>query len=155
MDQGGGVAHNSGPCAQAFSVGPSPNLGYFYPVIILWGPSSYEDSPSYYKLLHLCNNRFKGATHFHCVSPQCVSGERCPVSRVLSCRWFCWKGGRRKRHPSRQFFHCLFTDRWATKGNEFGGVGVGGGILGSSHECFVKSPESFRFQVCVFCPQSL
>lgn len=62
------------------------------------------------------------APHLHCGSPQCVSGETWPVSRALSCRWFCWKGGRRKARPSRQFSHCLCTDRWATKGNVLGAL---------------------------------
>lgn len=48
---------------------------------------------------------------------QCVSGQTCPVSNILSCRWFCWKGRRRKKHPPKQFFHCLPIGRWATKGN--------------------------------------
>lgn len=50
-------------------------------------------------------------------SPQCAGGKRCRVQRAPSCRWFCWKGGRRTERPSRRFSRCPLTAPWATKGN--------------------------------------
>lgn len=59
----------------------------------------------------------------HCCRPhtvsrplQCVSGKRWPVWRVLSCRWSCWRPGRRKEVPSRLSSHCPVTGVSATIG---------------------------------------
>lgn len=55
-------------------------------------------------------------SHWASCSLQCGAGRRCPAWRVLSCRWFCWKRGRRKEHPLWRSSPCPLTSLWLTKG---------------------------------------